>query len=81
MSRKGLPNCPTCRLLAEQVCSQHGTVADMIRDAVRYRWLAADGDRAKRILRIYSGHEVQDAIDTHLLAEGLVTGTFAEPSR
>ena len=32
-------------------------------DAARYRWLAADGDRARRTLTENSGHEVEAAID------------------
>jgi hypothetical protein len=38
-------------------------------DARRYRWLAADGDRAKRLLNERSGHEVQDEIDMAIRAQ------------
>jgi hypothetical protein len=36
------------------------------RDAERYRWLAADGDRAQALLTRLSGHEVEHAIDAAL---------------
>jgi hypothetical protein len=33
------------------------------KDAERYRWLAADGDRALSLMIQYSGHEVEVMID------------------
>ena len=65
---EGLANKAADRI--ESLQSELATVKDenakLRRDAERYRWLAADGDRAQALLTRLSGHEVEHAIDAAL---------------